>query len=230
MLLIANRDLRDPNFSRSVVLITHFDATGTVGLILNRPLPMPATEALPPLAPLQPDPGVLFLGGPVAVGTLQLLLRTGADLDPGSRIVADVHLIEGADMLQDLVEGRIQATALRLYAGYAGWGPGQLESELLRGDWILWTSDADTIFATDPERLWPELVDRATERWVRPATAGSADVAARSQYNLPFATGPDRGNSSTRGALPCLHSAFPAVRVANERGLGACGPGRQPTC
>jgi len=165
VLLVADRDLQDPNFSRSVVLVTHFDGSGTVGLVLNRPLPVPATQALPPLAALEPDPGGLFLGGPVAIGTLQLLVRTEADLGPESNVVGDVHLVGGADVFRDILEGRVRATALRLFAGYAGWAPGQLESEMLRGDWFLLNADVETIFAADPERLWPDLIDRAGDRW-----------------------------------------------------------------
>jgi putative transcriptional regulator len=230
VLLIAERKLQDPNFSRSVVLITHFDETGTAGLILNRPLPVPAAEVLPPLAPIEPEPGGLFLGGPVGVDTLQLLVRTEADLGPESRIVDGVHLVTGVDRFQDLVDGRIQTKALRLYAGYAGWGPGQLESELLRGDWILWASDADTIFSPEPARLWPELIGRASEQWVQAGPPGGADATAPAQYNPRFATGREIGSGSARGAVPHFHGLLSGMRLANQREPGACGRGRQPKC
>lgn len=183
VLLVANRGLRDPNFSRSVVLITHFDDSGTVGLVLNRPLPVPAAQALPPLAGLEPDPGGLFLGGPMATATLQLLVRTDADLDPGSKLVGDIHIVAGADVLEDLLNGRIRATALRLYAGYAGWAPGQLENELLRGDWVLRAANPEAIFTPSPERLWPDLMGPPGEQWVQAPRTDGADVGAPAQYN-----------------------------------------------
>ena len=226
VLLVAGRDLTDPNFSRSVVLVTHFDDSGTVGLILNRPLPMPATQALPPLAGLKPDAGGLFLGGPVAVATLQLLIRTDATLDSGSKLVGDVHLVEGAAVLQDLIDGRIQATALRLFAGYAGWAPGQLETELLRGDWFLFPADAETIFASAPERLWPELVDRASERWVRGPLPG-ADVVTPAQYNPMFAVGLRHGPAGM--ATAHLRSTRSGAEVDDEQ-PGTCGRGQLLTC
>lgn len=201
VLLVAHRDLRDPNFSRSVVLITEFDQSGTVGLVLNRPLPVPAAEALPPLAGIEPGAGRLFLGGPVAPDTLQLLLRTDANLGPATKLLGGVHLVTGLDLLQDLIDGRIRASALRLYAGYAGWSPGQLESELLRGDWFLWEADAGAIFAEEPERLWPDLIERAGAQWVLAPGADAADVAVASQYNYLIATGVVRGPRECAGSF-----------------------------
>ena len=228
-LLIANRDLQDPNFSRSVVLVTQFDDSGTVGLILNRPLPVPAAQALPPLAGATPDPGGLFLGGPVGVETLQLLARTDADLGPESKLVDEVHLILGAGILKQLVDGRIRATALRLFAGYAGWAPGQLESELLRGDWILWTADPETIFAAAPERLWLELVDRAGEQWVR-APPGGADAGAAAQYNLRFSDGTGLRHRPAGEMTAHSCSVRSGIQPEYDRESSACGRGQLLTC
>jgi putative transcriptional regulator len=226
VLLIASRDLRDPNFSRSVVLITHFDDSGTVGLVLNRPLPVPAAQALPPLAGLDPDPGGLFLGGPVAVSTLQLLVRTDADLDPGSKLVGNVYFVTGAEVLENLVDGRIRATSLRLYAGYAGWGPGQLESELLRGDWIIRAADPETIFASSPERLWPDLMGPPGEQWVQAPRTEGADVGAPAQYNSKFAKRTGRDSA----AAACRRGRRPGFHSDDGRRSGACGRGRLLTC
>jgi putative transcriptional regulator len=225
-LLIASRDLRDPNFSRSVVLITHFDDSGTVGLVLNRPLPVPAAQALPPLAGLDPDPGGLFLGGPVSIATLQLLVRTDENLDPGSKLVDNVYVVAGADVFENLVNGRIGATALRLYAGYAGWAPGQLESELLRGDWIIRAADPETIFTANPERLWPDLTGAPGEQWVRMPRTDGADVGAPAQYNYSFANRTGRESA----AAPCRCGRHPGLHGDDERGSGACGRGRLLTC
>jgi putative transcriptional regulator len=219
VLLVANRHLRDPNFSRSVVLVTHFDASGTVGLVLNRPLPVPAAQALPPLAGLEPDPGGLFLGGPVATATLQLLVRADAGFDPESKLVGDVHVVAEAEVLEGLVNGRIRATALRLYAGYAGWGPGQLESELLRGDWIIRAADPDTIFAPSPERLWPDLMGPPGDQWVQAPRTDGADVGAPAQYNYPFANRTDRGSA----AAACLGGRHPGLRPDDERDPAPAG-------
>jgi putative transcriptional regulator len=203
VLLVAAADLGDPNFTHSVVLITHFDESGSAGLILNRPLPVPAVRALPPLEPMEPDPGNLFLGGPVAVGTLQLLIRTDASLDAESRIVDDVHLVNRPETLNDLVDGRLRATAARLYAGYAGWGAGQLEAELLRGDWILRAADAGAIFAPDPERIWPDFMERAGERWVRvPHDDADADTRGRYNSGLAIRTGPRQKLRARGGMVP----------------------------
>jgi len=224
VLLVAGRELTDPNFSHSVVLVTHLDDSGTVGLILNRPLPMPAAKALPPLAGVEPDAGGLFLGGPVAVETLQLLLRTKENLGAEARLVGDVYLVEGAKILKELVEGRVRATDLRLFAGYAGWAPGQLEAEMLRGDWILYPADAETVFAPAPERLWPELVDRASERWVWRFAPG-ADVRPVAQYNPGFAERRGLRASPRAGFHPIA-----AVSLLPETGIRRLRAGRLLTC
>ena len=164
--LIARSGLNDPNFSRSVILITHYDDTGTTGLVINRTLPIPAAEAIPPIARLGLDPGELHAGGPVAMDSLQLLIRAPGGMDESTRILDDVYLISERLALERLLEGNFSGSALRLYAGYAGWGPGQLESELLRGDWYLWPADPGHIFSAPPDSIWPKLIQQAAAHWV----------------------------------------------------------------
>ncbi|MBI2993456.1 MAG: YqgE/AlgH family protein [Gammaproteobacteria bacterium] len=165
--LIARQGLDDPNFSRSVILITQYDDAGTVGLVINRTLPVLAVEAVPPIARLGLDPGELRAGGPVAIDSLQLLIRAAAGMDDSLRILDDIYLISEAAALEKLLQGGVTGHALRLYAGYAGWGPGQLESELLRGDWHLWPADPAEIFSASPDTIWPKLIQLAAAQWAR---------------------------------------------------------------
>lgn len=163
--LIARQGLNDPNFSRSVILITQYDDAGTVGLVINRTLPVRAVDAVPPIARLGLDAGELHAGGPVAIESLQLLIRASTGMDDATRILDDVHLVSELAALENLLDGGIRSYALRLYAGYAGWGPGQLESELLRGDWYLWPADPADIFTTPPDGVWPKLIQLAAAQW-----------------------------------------------------------------
>jgi putative transcriptional regulator len=205
VLLIAGRNVLDPNFARTVVLITRYDEQGTTGVIINRPLQLPAVDALPSLDGLTPDPGRLHMGGPVATGALQLLIETDSSLDEAVHVFGDVHLVQEASALERLRSGAVIAKRLRLYAGYAGWAPGQLESELLRGDWFLWPADSATVFTDRPETLWNELMARAAARWALypplfPPVAGGQGRA----YNQP------------------LIAVYPATRAAGMPDSAAC--------
>jgi putative transcriptional regulator len=165
VLLVASRNVMDPNFARTVVLITRYDDEGTAGIIINRPLQLPAVDALPPLDGLTPNPGKLHVGGPVATGALQLLIESDNPLGADSRVFDSVHLVQEASILEQMRSGAVIAKRLRLFAGYAGWAAGQLETELLRGDWYLWPADSATVFTSRPQTLWSDLIARATAHW-----------------------------------------------------------------
>lgn len=149
MLLVASPHLLDPNFFRAVVVILEHDENGAVGVILNRPSESRLGDELPDWAPLLAEPGVVFVGGPVqpdaAVGLADAVAgATGAGVD-----IVDLSA----------PPGEIQAR-VRIYAGYAGWGPGQLEDELLEGGWIVVEAMPGDAFAPDPEGLWRTVLKR----------------------------------------------------------------------
>jgi putative transcriptional regulator len=182
MFLIASPGMNDPNFSRTVVLLTRHDDTGTLGLIINRPLGVRAADALPPLEATGHDAGWLHLGGPVAVNSLKVLIRAPAETPAAERVFDDVHVLGDAGSVEDLLAGRLRVGELRLYAGHAGWAPGQLENELLRGDWLLWPADPETLFVRDPQTIWSRLVELASARWVR-STPDPTGRYVQSRYN-----------------------------------------------
>lgn len=224
VLLVARRELADPNFSRSVILVTQVNDAGSAGLVLNRPLELSAAAVLPPLADLAADAGRLYLGGPVEPETLQLLV--GADLAPADvlRIVDGVYLAPGVDALQQLDAGRAPGTALRLYAGYAGWAAGQLQQELRRGDWHLWQADAATVFTMNPDRLWNELEALAGGSWVRAGRRPGADVAGATQYNYCLSQRGERFVTGKRGPARALRQS--ATDGSNSMHRPAWNPGR----
>jgi putative transcriptional regulator len=151
--LVAVPDLPDPNFRQAVVLLIDHDPRGSWGLVINRPTPVRLAEALPEEQSLRGRSDRLFAGGPVAPSRLLMLLRS-QDPPAGTRLVFDdVHLAWTPATLGG-------QAAFRLYAGYAGWGPGQLEAELSRGDWLLAPAQADLVFSEDPEGAWGLLVRR----------------------------------------------------------------------
>jgi len=148
-LLVASPHLLDPNFFRTVVLVLEHTEEGAVGVIINQPSTSGLGDELPDWAPLLAEPGVVFVGGPVqpeaAVG-----LADGVD---GSA-VAGVGLVD-----LSAPPGELSAP-VRIYAGYAGWGPGQLEFELVEGGWIVVEAQAEDVFAIEPDRLWSSVLKR----------------------------------------------------------------------
>jgi putative transcriptional regulator len=160
-LLLSNASLFDPNFRKTIVLVGHHDEEGAVGVVLNRVLEVTVDEAVPPLSDLVPPGELLFLGGPVQQ---QAAVVVAEFTDPSrAGVIAFDHigfLPEEAD--HEHLEG---VTRVRVFAGYAGWGPGQLEAEVEEDAWIVTAAHADDVFHGEPERLWDDVVRRLGPRF-----------------------------------------------------------------
>jgi putative transcriptional regulator len=160
MLLLASPGLLDPNFADTVVLLLDADEEGAMGVVINRPSPVPVISVLAGWGDIVAEPEVLFRGGPVSPeGALAVaLLRDTAPVPAGLRPVTDrlaiVDLEGEAEDIDDAVEG------VRIFAGYAGWGAGQLESEIENGDWYVVPSLPPDAFQADPSHLWREVLRR----------------------------------------------------------------------
>lgn len=166
-LLVASRDLDDPNFSRTVVLVTRFDEEGAMGLVINRPAAVLPEQVLPEVPGLANYGGPLFLGGPVEVHNVLFLLRAGDAPEPARHVFGDVYLSGSRSLLKSLTQAPTGAVRLRIFAGYAGWAPGQLEHEIHRGGWHVITATEDVVFSDDPESIWEKVVPP-----LEPLTAG----------------------------------------------------------
>lgn len=157
-LLVASPELDDVAFARTVVLVVAHEDDGAVGLVLNRPSRTPVDEAIDGWDAHLAGPAVLFGGGPVEPDGIVAVARTvpGADEDDGD--VADgIRLI---DLDADPGEVTRQVTGLRVFAGHAGWGPGQLERELREGAWFVVDAVPDDVVSDEPERLWRDVLRR----------------------------------------------------------------------
>ncbi len=155
-LLIAGPDLWDPNFRRTVVLIGHHDDDGAVGVVLNRASEVSVEEAAPPLAPIVEPRAPLFLGGPVQPSAAVVL----ADFEDPD--VARVIAFGSIGFLPEEVDAGESdgVRRARVFAGHAGWGPGQLEAELEEGSWIVEPATEDDVFTAEPDRLWERVLRR----------------------------------------------------------------------
>ena len=155
-LLIASPSLIDPNFCRTVVLVTEHTEEGAAGLVLNRPSPAAVAEVVPQLEPLVADGEQVWLGGPVQPNAV-LVLGEFLDLDDAAVPLFDSLGFPSLDDPDGIVP---VTTRRRIFAGYAGWGGGQLEDELGREDWILEPAVPDDAFTDEPEELWAAALRR----------------------------------------------------------------------
>ncbi len=156
-LLIASPTLIDPNFHRTVILITEHADEGAMGVVLNRPSEAVVGDAVPELAELAGEDAIVFVGGPVQTEAL-LVLADFRDREAAAAIVvADVGLVSAEIETTALLAATRQ---VRVYAGYAGWGPGQLEAEIDEEAWILEPPVPTELFADDPEHLWSAVLAR----------------------------------------------------------------------
>jgi putative transcriptional regulator len=158
-LLVAAPALVDPNFSRTVVLILEHNDEGALGVVVNRATSVPVGEVLPAWSPLASTPPVLFQGGPVSLDSALGLGKAGEGADPigWRRLRGPLGLVD-LDTPTELVVGVLGA--LRIFAGYAGWGGGQLESEIDEGSWFVVDAIPEDAFTQDPDRLWRTVLRR----------------------------------------------------------------------
>ena len=158
-LLVANPLLPDANFDRTVVLVLARNEEGALGVVLNRVGGTLLSDALPAWADLASQPPIVFVGGPVNADAVICLVRAAGDHDgPGwSQVTSDLATVD-LDLDPSDVEDDIGA--MRVFAGYAGWGPGQLESEIDAEAWWVLDSHRTDAFTPDPDGLWAAVLRR----------------------------------------------------------------------
>jgi putative transcriptional regulator len=159
-LLVATPSLDDPNFTRTVILVLQHDDDGALGVVVNRATPVPVGDVLPTWSSLATAPPVLFQGGPVARNSALGLARVlDADGEPigWRRLDGPLGLVD-LDTPTELVSGGLGD--LRIFAGYAGWGSGQLEDEIDTGSWFVVDALPGDAFVADPTALWRSVLRR----------------------------------------------------------------------
>ena len=156
-LLVAGPGLVDPNFRRAVVLIGEHNDEGAMGVVLNRPSPVSVDEAVPPLSELVAPDELVHVGGPVQPQAIVVLGEFDDPEGAAALVLGTIGFVPGEIESADDVGSLTRA---RVFAGYAGWGPGQLESELSESSWIVEPALPDDIFTEDPDGLWSAVLRR----------------------------------------------------------------------
>jgi putative transcriptional regulator len=157
-LILAGPIVKDPNFDRTVVLITEHNEDGAMGLVLNRPSEATVGDAIPDLTWVANADDPIYVGGPVAPNGVIVLAEWD---DPAQAVVLvddDLGFVPGDAEDPDELAAAVRRA--RVYAGHAGWGPGQLEGELAEEAWIVESPRREELFSDDAEGLWPAVLRR----------------------------------------------------------------------
>jgi putative transcriptional regulator len=156
-LLIAGPTLLDENFWRTVVLMVEHNEEGALGLVLNRPSETTVGEAVPQLVELLEPEDQLHIGGPVQPSAVIVLAQFEDPGDAALLAFDDVGVLGTGTVVAEPAAGVRRG---RAFVGHAGWGPGQLDGELDRGDWILEPATLSDAFSPEPRELWGEVLTR----------------------------------------------------------------------
>lgn len=155
--LVATDKLNNTSFQQTVVLLTHNSNRGTTGIAINRPSQIPLSKYLPHQKKLLPRDGELFLGGPIKPDTIFVLIKTKHPVAGMFEVAKGLFFARGIQALAKGIENKNDDEQARAYAGYTGWGPGQLNTEIDRGKWQVVRSDPSIIFDQDNKSVWEKL-------------------------------------------------------------------------
>ena len=162
-LLVAARDLSDPNFAESVVLLVQYDQQGTVGLMINHQTRAPVSRIIQNLDMGKHGTDPIYIGGPVEMDAVLALLRARKKPEEATAVLNEVYLLSSKRLLEKTLAVGSSASDLRLYLGYCGWAGGQLENEVSQGGWWIFDANVGLVFDPHPGSVWSRLIAR-TER------------------------------------------------------------------
>ena len=156
-LLIASPGLLDPNFHRTVVFVTEHTEEGAMGLVLNRPSDVAVSRGVPRFGALVENAAPVYIGGPVQPEAVVALAELEDPGEAAAIVMEDIGFLR-ADADPDALAGEVRRA--RIFAGYSGWGAGQLEAELEESSWIVEQAEPDDVFTLAPDALWSAVLRR----------------------------------------------------------------------
>ena len=162
-LLVASRGLGDPHFAGTVILLVHYDENGVVGLFLNRRTDVPLSQVLDlKAAKDRSDP--VYIGGPMEPSAAFALFQSSAKIEKAENIFGGVYLISDKGLFEKTISARPDPNVFHVYLGYAGWTQDQLRTEVQLGAWFVFPADAATVFNSDPDSLWLQMIQKTELR------------------------------------------------------------------
>jgi putative transcriptional regulator len=165
--LVSAEQLIDPNFAQTVVILLEYSAEGAMGLVVNRPTEVRLSEVFPDIRLRSRKRDRLFVGGPVRMEQILLLVRSKEKPADSFPVLENVYVCSSVEELERIAKNGSPDEDFRTFAGYAGWAPGQLDAEVMRGDWYIMKADAEGIFSPEPEELWQELILKTKAQWTK---------------------------------------------------------------
>jgi putative transcriptional regulator len=214
LFLVASRSLNDRNFFQTVILLIHTGEDGAVGLVINRPTAHSLASVISELQGSEGESDALFVGGPVLSKVVTMLLRAVEPPEQSALVFEGVYFSSSLRLLRATLAKEGHQRSLRAFAGHAGWTAGQLEREMQQGYWHLVDADLVTLFETDPEAIWPRMIQRASAILALEGQAATASLATREPSmdaaGLPVSAKPRR----LRSILPVLVRGLPALSVS----------------
>jgi putative transcriptional regulator len=166
-LLVASRDLADPNFAETVILLVRYDEQGVVGLVLNRRTDVPLSEVFKGMKSAEKRSDPVYLGGPVETPAVFSLLKSSSKIEGAEQIFREVYLISSKTLFEQTISTRPESGVFHVYLGYAGWHTDQLRKEVELGAWFILPADANTVFNSDPDSLWSQMIRKTELKFVR---------------------------------------------------------------
>jgi putative transcriptional regulator len=159
ILIVARDHLPDSNFADSIVLVMNNLGSGPVGIIINRPMPIPVSRLFPDIERLARVHDKVYFGGPVDFGSVWFLFRAATPPEHAIQACDGVYLSADRELLLQLLGRNKPMDSLRIFLGHAGWAPGQLEAEIERHDGTSKRAEMDAIFSGKSEHPWPSPQD-----------------------------------------------------------------------
>ena len=165
-LLVASRDLGDPNFAETVILLVHYDTQGVLGLVLNRRTEFPVSRVLKDFKAAKNRSDPVYLGGPVDTPTVFALYQSPAKIEGADHVFDKVYLISAKPVFEQTMLARPDPNIFRVYLGYAGWNRDQLQREVELGSWFVFPADANMVFSSAPDSLWRQMIGKTELKFV----------------------------------------------------------------
>jgi putative AlgH/UPF0301 family transcriptional regulator len=163
-LLVASRDLEDPNFAKTVILLVHYDDNSVLGLIINRHTDVPISRLFDGLKAAKARADSIYLGGPVETSTVFALLDSPDKVKDAAPVFGEVYWISTKALLEKAIAARPDPDVFHIYVGYAGWTNDQLRKEVALGMWFIFPADAEMVFDSNPDSLWSRLIKKTEQR------------------------------------------------------------------
>ena len=151
--------MQDPRFKEAVILVTPHYQEEVVGVVVNKPTEIAVSTLFPQSELKDQQSRQLYFGGPVSSQSLLFLIRSKNQPKTSLRIFENVFLSADRKVLEQVLRHPKPFAGLRIFSGYAGWKPGQLEAEVEKGYWLLREADTEILFHTEPGLIWRKLID-----------------------------------------------------------------------